>query len=228
MTRCLIAASTSRPSLIAARRTTSAARSSSNSSFVAPRSARRVAVSAASNNNDDSSSSSSSPPSMFRRLALALGIASATGGATAARAESSAPIPADLPQSEEAWKARLSPEAFYVLRKHGTERPFTSPLNSEKRKGTFVCAGCGTRLFSSSAKFDSGTGWPSFFAPLSEDGSSVEESIDNSFFMRRTEVHCAKCKGHLGHVFPDGPRPTGLRYCMNGVSLDFVPDGSKA
>lgn len=169
---------------------------------------------------------------MFRRLALALGIASATGGATgAARAEGdSAPtIPADLPQSEEAWKARLkSPEAFYVLRKHGTERPFTSPLNSEKRKGTFVCAGCGTRLFSSSAKFDSGTGWPSFFAPLSDDGSSVEESVDTSFFMRRTEVHCAKCKGHLGHVFPDGPRPTGLRYCMNGVSLDFVPDGSKA
>lgn len=180
----------------------------------------------ASNNNDNDQDSSSSP-SMFRRLALALGIASATGGTISSARADDTSIPADLPQTEEAWKARLSPEAFYVLRKHGTERPFTSPLNSEKRKGTFVCAGCGSRLFSSSAKFDSGTGWPSFFAPLSDDGSSVEETIDNSFFMRRTEVHCAKCKGHLGHVFPDGPRPTGLRYCMNGVSLDFVPD-SKA
>ena len=224
MTRCFIASSKSTPSLIAARRT-SAARSSSNNS-AAPRSARHVAV-AASNDNDQDSSPSSSPPTMFRRLALALGIASATGGAAAgarAASEAAAAIPADLPQSEEAWKSRLSPESFYVLRKHGTERPFTSPLNSEKRKGTFVCAGCGTRLFSSSAKFDSGTGWPSFFAPLSGDGSSVEDSPDNSFYMRRTEVHCAKCKGHLGHVFPDGPRPTGLRYCMNGVSLDFVPD----
>ena len=169
---------------------------------------------------------------MFRRLALALGIASAAGGAgagagAAGTARAAEAIPADLPQSEEAWKSKLSPEAFYVLRKHGTERPFTSALNNEKRSGTFVCAGCGTRLFSSSAKFDSGTGWPSFFAPLSDDGSSVEESVDSSFFMRRTEVHCAKCKGHLGHVFPDGPRPTGLRYCMNGVSLEFVP-GSKA
>lgn len=171
---------------------------------------------------------------MFRRLALALGIASATGAAASSSArgsESSESIPADLPQTEEAWKAKLSPEAFYVLRKHGTERPFTSPLNGEKRKGTFVCAGCGNRLFSSSAKFDSGTGWPSFFAPLSDDGgsasASVEESIDKSFFMVRNEVHCARCKGHLGHRFPDGPRPTGQRYCMNGVALEFVPD-SKA
>ena len=189
MTRSFIVSN--RPSLIAARRT-SAARSSSSSNTnnnVAPRSARRVAVAASNNNDQESSSSSSSPPSMFRRLALALGVASATGGAgTASSARAAETIPADLPQSEEAWKARLSPEAFYVLRKHGTERPFTSPLNGEKRKGTFVCAGCGTRLFSSSAKFDSGTGWPSFFAPLSNDGSSVEESEDNSFFMRRTEV----------------------------------------
>jgi peptide-methionine (R)-S-oxide reductase len=164
---------------------------------------------------------------MFRRLALALGIASATGGASSANASasSSAPIPADLPQSEAEWKSKLSQESFYVLRKHGTERPFTSPLNNEKRKGTFVCAGCGTRLFSSSAKFDSGTGWPSFFAPLTTDGTSVESSVDKSIpFMTREEIHCAKCKGHLGHVFPDGPRPTGLRYCMNGVSLEFVPE----
>ena len=212
MTRCFIVTSTSRPSLIAGRSSKNAA------AVVAPRSARRsVAVRASNNENQDS------PPSMFRRLALALGVASAAGGA-ASPARAAEAIPADLPQSEEAWKSQLSAEAFYVLRKHGTERPFTSPLNKEKRQGTFVCAGCGTKLFSSSAKFDSGTGWPSFFAPLSNDGSSVEESADNSLFMRRTEVHCAKCKGHLGHVFPDGPRPTGLRYCMNGVSLDFVPD----
>ena len=138
---------------------------------------------------------------------------------------SSSTIPADLPRTEQDWKARLSPEAFRVLRKHGTERPFSSPLDGEKRPGAFACAGCGTRLFSSSAKFDSGTGWPSFSAPVSSDGTSVEESPDRSIpFMPRVEVHCAKCKGHLGHVFPDGPRPTGLRYCMNGVSLEFVPE----
>jgi peptide-methionine (R)-S-oxide reductase len=118
------------------------------------------------------------------------------------------------------WRASLSPEAFRVLRQHGTERPGTSPLNAEKRPGTFACAGCGTPMFDAATKFESGTGWPSFFAPI--DGA-VAEKTDRSFFMTRTEVHCAQCGGHLGHVFPDGPAPTGLRYCMNGVSLSFRP-----
>ncbi|MGE0418893.1 MAG: peptide-methionine (R)-S-oxide reductase MsrB [Acetobacteraceae bacterium] len=125
-----------------------------------------------------------------------------------------------LQLSEDEWRQKLSPAAFQVLRKHGTERAGTSPLNQEKRAGTFVCAGCGQDLFDAATKFESGTGWPSFYAPL--DGA-VGETEDNSFFMRRTEVHCSNCGGHLGHVFPDGPRPTGLRYCMNGVSMDFKP-----
>jgi peptide-methionine (R)-S-oxide reductase len=123
-------------------------------------------------------------------------------------------------RSEEEWRAALSPEAFRVLRQHGTERPGTSPLNAEKRPGTFACAGCGQPLFDAGTKFESGTGWPSFFAPLA---GAVAEKTDRSFFMTRTEVHCANCGGHLGHVFPDGPAPTGLRYCMNGVSLAFRP-----
>lgn len=118
------------------------------------------------------------------------------------------------------WRAALSPEAFRVLRQHGTERPGTSPLNAEKRPGTFTCAGCGQPLFDAAAKFESGTGWPSFFAPIE---GGVGTRSDRSFFMTRTEVHCARCGGHLGHVFPDGPAPTGLRYCMNGVSLGFDP-----
>jgi len=123
-------------------------------------------------------------------------------------------------RSEDAWREALSPEAFRVLRQHGTERPGTSPLNAEKRPGTFSCAGCGTPLFEAGTKFESGTGWPSFFAPIE---GAVGETADRSFFMTRTEVHCAQCGGHLGHVFPDGPQPTGLRYCMNGVSLAFHP-----
>jgi peptide-methionine (R)-S-oxide reductase len=121
---------------------------------------------------------------------------------------------------DEEWRRELSPEAYRVLRKHGTERAGTSPLNAEKRQGTFECAGCGQPLFSSEAKFESGTGWPSFFKPL--DGA-VGTQDDGSFFMRRTEVHCSRCGGHLGHVFPDGPAPTGQRYCMNGVSMRFAP-----
>lgn len=120
------------------------------------------------------------------------------------------------------WRAALSPEAFRVLRQHGTERPGTSPLNAEKRAGTFTCAGCGQPLFDAASKFESGTGWPSFFAPIE---GAVGTRSDRSFFMTRTEVHCARCGGHLGHVFPDGPAPTGLRYCMNGVSLGFDPAG---
>jgi peptide-methionine (R)-S-oxide reductase len=121
------------------------------------------------------------------------------------------------------WRETLSPEAYRVLREHGTERAGTSPLNHEKRKGVFNCAGCGKELFASGTKFESGTGWPSFYAPIAED--AVETTEDRSWFMRRTEVHCADCGGHLGHVFPDGPEPTGLRYCMNGVALSFKPDG---
>ena len=123
-------------------------------------------------------------------------------------------------RSDEEWRAMLSPDRYLVLRKHGTERAGTSPLNAEKRAGTFVCAGCGKPLFASETKFESGTGWPSFWAPLDD---AVATTEDRSFFMSRTEVHCADCGGHLGHVFPDGPRPTGQRYCMNGVAMKFEP-----
>jgi peptide-methionine (R)-S-oxide reductase len=122
-------------------------------------------------------------------------------------------------KTDEEWRQSLAPDAYKVLRGHGTERAFTSPLNAEKRDGRFVCAGCGQPLFSSDTKFESGTGWPSFFRPL--DGA-VETTQDKSWFMVRTEVHCARCGGHLGHVFPDGPAPTGERYCMNGVAMAFV------
>ncbi len=122
--------------------------------------------------------------------------------------------------SDDDWKKRLTAEQFAILRKHGTERPGTSALNREKRKGTFACAGCDLPLFSSDTKFESGTGWPSFYQPLDH---AVETKTDRSLFMSRTEVHCERCLGHLGHVFEDGPKPTGLRYCMNGVSLKFEP-----
>lgn len=123
-------------------------------------------------------------------------------------------------KTPEEWKRDLTPEQFYVLREHGTERAGTSPLNHEKRAGTFVCAGCQQALFDAGTKFESGTGWPSFFEPLE---GAVETSEDRAFFMARTEVHCAACGGHLGHVFPDGPAPTGLRYCMNGLAMGFEP-----
>ncbi|MBC2779071.1 peptide-methionine (R)-S-oxide reductase MsrB [Parasphingopyxis marina] len=126
--------------------------------------------------------------------------------------------------SDAQWRARLTPAEYRVLRGHGTERPHSSPLDNEHRSGVFVCAGCANRLFSSRTKFDSGTGWPSFYRPI--DSGAIGTSTDRTLGMTRTEVHCADCGGHLGHVFRDGPRPTGLRYCMNGVAMDFRPAGS--
>ena len=127
----------------------------------------------------------------------------------------------DVTKSDAEWKASLTPAEYEVLRNHGTEARGSSPLNKEKRPGEFVCAGCGQALFDSGTKYESGTGWPSFFAPKTP--GAVETTTDRSHFMTRTEVHCSRCGGHLGHVFEDGPAPTGLRYCMNGVSLAFRP-----
>ena len=126
----------------------------------------------------------------------------------------------DVDRAATEWREILSPEQYQILREHGTERRGSSPLNTEKREGTFSCAGCGQPLFTSDTKFESGTGWPSFWAPVE---NTVGTTVDRSFGMTRTEVHCARCGGHLGHVFPDGPPPTGQRYCMNGAALEFKP-----
>jgi peptide-methionine (R)-S-oxide reductase len=132
----------------------------------------------------------------------------------------------DVKKTDAAWQASLTPDQFHVLREHGTERAGTSPLNREKREGMFRCAGCGEPLFPSSTKYESGTGWPSFYQPV--DGA-VGETVDRSHFMTRTEVHCDRCGGHLGHRFEDGPAPTGLRYCINGAALNFEPEkGNKS
>ena len=156
-----------------------------------------------------------------RRTALAwLGVGTA---ATFLAACGSSPAEAKtfkVTYSDAEWKRRLTPEQYRILREEGTERPFSSPLDKEKRAGTFICAGCGNALFSSTTKFDSGTGWPSFYAPLR---GAIGTSTDFKLGYPRTEVHCADCGGHLGHVFRDGPKPTGLRYCMNGVAMRFRP-----
>ena len=123
--------------------------------------------------------------------------------------------------SDEEWRKRLTPEQYHVMRAHGTERPGSCALLHEKRAGVFTCAGCDQELFASKLKFESGTGWPSFNDPVP---GSVETETDRSYGMSRTEVHCATCGSHLGHVFPDGPPPTGLRYCINGVALNFKPE----
>lgn len=133
-------------------------------------------------------------------------------------AEAASRYPVMLSETE--WRRRLSPQAFAVLRRAATERPGSSPLDDEHRRGAFHCAGCDQRLFASTTKFDSGTGWPSFFQPLPR---AIGTSVDRALGAPRTEVHCARCGGHLGHVFNDGPRPTGLRYCMNGIAMRFQP-----
>jgi peptide-methionine (R)-S-oxide reductase len=142
------------------------------------------------------------------------------GAGTKTEAKTGADETYEVVLSDEEWRRRLTPAQHRVLREHGTERAGTSPLDKEYGPGVYHCAGCGEKLFDASTKFNSRTGWPSFWAPL--DGS-VETTTDRSFFMSRTEVHCRRCGGHLGHVFEDGPKPTGLRYCMNGVSLEFHP-----
>jgi peptide-methionine (R)-S-oxide reductase len=139
-------------------------------------------------------------------------------GATAAK-------PFAVAMSDEEWRRKLTPAQYRVLREHGTERAGSSPLDKQYGTGIYHCAGCGQPVFSSDAKFNSGTGWPSFSEPLAD---AVETETDRSFFMTRTEVHCSRCGGHLGHVFDDGPQPTGQRYCMNGVSLEFDPGDTPA
>jgi peptide-methionine (R)-S-oxide reductase len=151
------------------------------------------------------------------------GLAAISAGALAPFGRASAAAMNEITHTDAEWRKMLTPEQYAVLRQDGTERPFTSALLHEKRAGTFACAGCDLPLFSSKTKFDSGTGWPSFWAPLD---NAVVTKQDTSFGMTRTAVMCERCAGHLGHVFDDGPQPTGLRYCMNGLALKFNPDAA--
>jgi peptide-methionine (R)-S-oxide reductase len=160
---------------------------------------------------------------MNRRFLLGAGGAGLLGGVFffgGPRESQAAEGKFEIMLSDAEWRRRLTPQQYAVLRKEDTERPGSSPLNKEKRKGTYVCAGCGLPLFSSATKYESGTGWPSFWKPLP---NAIGTREDNKLFFTRTEVHCRRCGGHIGHVFDDGPKPTGLRYCMNGVAMKFRP-----
>jgi len=157
----------------------------------------------------------------FSVAGTATGLAAAFGFSRLAGSQTASAAPAyEVTHTDAEWRRLLTPAQYDVLRQKGTERPFTSPLLNEHRAGIFACAGCDQHLFSSTTKFDSGTGWPSFWAPLP---NAVNEAQDNSLGMVRTEISCRRCGGHLGHVFDDGPKPTGLRYCMDGVALKFIP-----
>ncbi len=153
----------------------------------------------------------------FAGLTAALAAHFATG--TSSRAADAKTTKFEIVKSDEEWRKLLSSQQFYVLRQHGTERAGSSPLDKQTARGTYSCAGCDLPVFASETKYDSGTGWPSFYQPLE---NAVGTSVDSSYFSVRTEVHCRRCGGHLGHVFPDGPKPTGQRYCMNGVAMKFV------
>ena len=165
---------------------------------------------------------------MFNRrslLALGASLGAALGLRPRAAEAEAKKATFEVTKTDAEWRKILNSQQYYVLRSHGTERAFTSLFDKEHRPGTFSCAGCDLPLFASSTKFDSRTGWPSFHTPLE---NAVGTMVDRSLFMSRTEVHCRRCGGHLGHVFDDGPRPTGLRYCMNGVAMKFTPEGAPA
>jgi peptide-methionine (R)-S-oxide reductase len=155
----------------------------------------------------------------FTEASLATILAAVTAPRMSAQAADTA-MKFEITKTPDEWRKVLAKDVFYVMREHGTERPFTSPLDKNTAAGAYNCAACDLPLFASDAKFDSGTGWPSFSKPLD---NAVGESKDNTLFYTRTEIHCRRCGGHLGHSFPDGPKPTGLRYCMNGVAMKFVP-----